>query len=119
MTRFVKVQGVGSYADYDVPTKEEYEDFQQNIGKQLDKLESIIEALSPRTPAGEEELEKEEVYSKNCPFETELVLTGNKHQHKEFETLLVELYHSRSWLPNRLEIVNLAFKAGLSVKKEK
>lgn len=123
MTRFVKVQAAGSYADYEVPTKEEYEDFQQNIGKQLDKLESIIEALSPRTPAGEEEPEKGTDVYKASLFSVahgELELSGTEEQHKIFEKSREQT--DKILFPKFLthdKLVLLALDCGLSVKKIK
>lgn len=48
MKRFVKVQGVGQYADYDVPTKEEYEDCCGKVSKRLGELQARITTLECR-----------------------------------------------------------------------
>lgn len=45
MTRFVRVQVAGSYADDEVLTKEGYDELKQKISERLERLESRIAAI--------------------------------------------------------------------------
>lgn len=116
MTRFVRV--IDQYATYNVPTEEEYEDFQQRIGKQLDRLESRIATIEKMTPVEEEsEVYKVSLFS---IANGELELTGTEEQQRAFEISREQI--DKSLFPRFLtmdKLVLLALDCGLSVKKIK
>ena len=116
MTRFVKVQAVGQYADYDVPTKEEYKDFRENVGYYLERLGSRIAVLEKARPEGEES----DVYTKEwfVPPYGMIELTGTA---KQFLAVKEELEKHKKELSryfNGSEALSLALDCGLSVRKE-
>ena len=119
MARFVKVQGAGSYADYEVLTEEGYDELKQNISKRFERLESLIEVLSPKVeePEKKTDMYKASLYSVE---HGELELSGTEEQYKIFEKSREQT--DKILFPKFLtrdKLVLLALDCGLSVKKIK
>lgn len=116
--RFARVQGVGEYKDYFVPTKEEYEDFKRSTSERLERLESSIEAPEKESPKEE----KPEVHTTTLFSSVGgmLELTGTEEQHQVFDKSRETI--NESLFPRFLpwdKLVKLALDCGLSVKEIK
>lgn len=116
--RFARVQGVGEYKDYFVPTKEEYEELKQRTSERLERLESRIATIEKERP----KVEKSEVYTATL-FNTvggTLELSGTEEQHQVFDKSREAI--DKSLFPRFLpwdKLVKLALDCGLSVKEIK
>mgnify|MGYP003298023813 CR=1 FL=1 len=114
MTRFVRVQD--QYATYNVPTKEEYEDYRGKVNQCFERLNAKVEALECITG------KKTDVYKVSLVSiaNGELELTGTEEQQRAFEISREQI--DKSLFPRFLtrdKLVLLALDCGLSVKKIK
>jgi len=111
--RFVRV--VDQCATYDVPTKEEYKDFRENVGYYLERLGSRIAVLEKARPEGEES----DVYTKEwfVPPYGKIEVTGTAKQFAAFMERYNEHRKLLSEYLNGNDVVLLALNCGLSVKK--
>lgn len=120
--RFVKVQGVGEYVDYDVPTKDEYDDYRDKVNQCFERLYAKVEALEKETEKESPKVEKSEVYTATLfsIVGSTLELTGTKEQHQVFDKSREII--DESLFPRFLtwdKLVKLALDCGLSVKEIK
>ncbi len=126
MTRFVRVQGAGQYASYDVPTKEEYKYFRENVSYYLERLGSRIAVLEKEAEKESPKEEFEPATDKKTKIALMngeghmLELEGTEKQIEDFEAERKE--KNDALFPRALsfvKIVELALEHGLSVKKVK
>ena len=127
MTRnYVKVQVAGSYADCDVPTKEEYDDFKRRISERLEIISSHVTGYNISACDRLTTLEAQvtalggtEDALITKPFniyDDQYELTGTEKQHQVFDTLIKQRWHSQNILPEPSEVADIAWNAGLSIK---
>lgn len=127
-TRFIKI-GCNKFLSckeeyFDVPTKEEYDDYRERVNNYLEELESRIKALEEernilQTKESSEKKDSDTCKASICSIaEGEIELFGTIAQHRIFEKSREEI--DKSLFPRfltREKLVLLAVDCGLSVRK--